>query len=69
MPGTQITINLENQSVTGPDQTHYPFVIDTFDRMRLLQGLDDISMTQRHQEAIESFEAAYRDHNAWAFHY
>ena len=37
--------------------------------MRLLQGLDDISMTQRHQEAIESFEAAYRDHNAWAFHY
>ena len=69
MPGTQITINLENQSVTGPDQPHYPFVIDTFDRMRLLQGLDDISMTQRHQEAIESFEAAYRDHNAWAFHY
>ena len=69
MPGTQITINLENQSVTGPDQAHYPFVIDAFDRMRLLQGLDDISMTQRHQEAIESFEAAYRDHNAWAFHY
>jgi 3-isopropylmalate dehydratase small subunit len=35
--------------------------------MRLLEGLDDISLTQQHEKTIESFEAIYRDQNAWAF--
>jgi 3-isopropylmalate/(R)-2-methylmalate dehydratase small subunit len=66
-PGAQMTIDLETQSVTGPDQALYPFTIDVFDRMRLLEGLDDISLTQQHEKTIESFEAIYRDQNAWAF--
>ena len=66
-PGAQMTIDLETQSVTGPDQALYPFTIYVFYRMRLLEGLDDISLTQQHEKTIESFEANYRDQNAWVF--
>ena len=66
-PGAQMTIDLETQSVTGPDRALYPFTIDVFDRMRLLEGLDDINLTQQHEKTIESFEANYRDQNAWVF--
>ena len=66
-PGAQMTIDLKTQAVTGPDLTLYSFTIDVFDRMRLLEGLDDISITQQHAKTIESFEANYRVQNAWVF--
>ena len=66
-PGAQMTIDLKTQAVTGPDLTLYSFTIDVFDRMRLLEGLDDISITQQHAKTIESFEANYRVENAWVF--
>ena len=66
-PGARMTIDLETQSVTGPDQTLYPFTIDVFDRMRLLEGLDDITLTQQHEKTIALFEENYRDQNAWVF--
>ena len=62
-----MTIDLGRQQVTGPDQTLYPFTIDVFDRMRLLEGLDDINLTQQHAEKIDSFETIYRDQNTWIF--
>ena len=34
-----------------------PFVIDDYTRWRLLEGLDDISLTLRDEEAISTFEA------------
>ena len=34
-----------------------PFQIDDYTRWRLLEGLDDISLTLRNEEAITAFEA------------
>ncbi|MED6309948.1 MAG: 3-isopropylmalate dehydratase small subunit, partial [Pseudomonadota bacterium] len=41
-PGTEISVDLESQSVTGPDGATHSFDIDPFDKHRLLKGLDDI---------------------------
>ena len=34
-----------------------PFDVDDYTRWRLLEGLDDIGLTLRQEEAIASFEA------------
>jgi 3-isopropylmalate/(R)-2-methylmalate dehydratase small subunit len=35
---------------------HSPFDIDDYTRWRLMEGLDDIGLTLRHESAIDSFE-------------
>ena len=66
-PGASITIDLDKQAVSGPDRKGYMFDIDPMDKIRLLQGLDDISMTLEHQAEIEAFERDYRKKNRWIF--
>jgi 3-isopropylmalate/(R)-2-methylmalate dehydratase small subunit len=66
-PGATIAIDLEEQVVSGPNQKSYNFDIDSLDKIRLLNGLDDISMTLEHQTAIEAFEQDYRKNNRWIF--
>ena len=41
-PGAEVAVDLDAQSVTGPDQTTYNFEINAFDKHRLLNGLDDV---------------------------
>lgn len=55
-PGTQVTVSLEERSVTLGDFTA-GFEIDDYTRWRLLEGLDDIGLTLREADAIEQFEA------------
>ncbi len=61
-PGAKLTVNLEDRSVTveavedSPAFT-VPFQIDDYARWRLLEGLDDISLTLRNEQAITDFEA------------
>jgi len=52
--GVELVIDLEAQSV-GPHR----FELDAFDRRRLLEGLDDIGITLRHEADIAAFEAAH----------
>jgi 3-isopropylmalate/(R)-2-methylmalate dehydratase small subunit len=52
--GTELTVDLEEQTV-GP----YRFEVDSVDRRRLLEGLDDIDLTLRHEAEIAAFEAAH----------
>jgi 3-isopropylmalate/(R)-2-methylmalate dehydratase small subunit len=52
--GSELTVDLEQQ-VVGP----YGFEFDGFDRRRLLEGLDDIGLTLRHEDAVAAFEAAH----------
>jgi len=54
-PDTPITVDLENRTVTGPG-VEEPFDIDDFTRHRLLNGLDDISLTLTHKDDLETFE-------------
>lgn len=55
-PGMSVTVSLEEKTVTAGDFT-VPFEIDDYIRWRLLEGLDDISLTLRNEQAITDFEA------------
>jgi 3-isopropylmalate/(R)-2-methylmalate dehydratase small subunit len=56
-PTTEVTVDLRAWRVTAPgiDAT---FEIDDFTRWRLLEGLDDIELTLRHEDEIAAFERA-----------
>lgn len=56
-PGTEVTVDLRDKTVRAKDFTA-PFQIDDYTTWRLLEGLDDIALTLRHEEAIGSFEEA-----------
>ena len=64
-PGAELALDLDTQTVTGPDQTSYSFEIDPFDKHRLLNGLDDIGMTLEHDADIASFEKEHRSDYGW----
>jgi 3-isopropylmalate/(R)-2-methylmalate dehydratase small subunit len=55
-PGTEVTVDLLERTVQAKDLT-VPFTIDDYTRWRLLEGLDDIALSLRHAEAIDTFEA------------
>ncbi len=54
-PGMSLTVDLNTQTITA-GSTVIDFQIDPYIRWRLLEGLDDISLTLRHAEDIEKFE-------------
>jgi 3-isopropylmalate/(R)-2-methylmalate dehydratase small subunit len=59
-PGTTITVDLESRTVRaghGPDAIEDSFDIDDYTRWRLLEGLDDISLTLAHEADIAAYEA------------
>lgn len=55
-PGLKLTVSLEHREVSVGDVT-VPFEIDDYTRWRLTEGLDDISLTLRNEQAISDFEA------------
>ncbi|HEX5951166.1 MAG TPA: 3-isopropylmalate dehydratase small subunit [Actinomycetota bacterium] len=55
-PTTELTVDLEARRVTGAG-VDAPFPIDDFTRGRLLEGLDDIALTLRHEADVTAFEA------------
>jgi 3-isopropylmalate/(R)-2-methylmalate dehydratase small subunit len=54
-PRAQVMVDLEAQEVRG-DGFSYRFDIDPFAREMLLQGLDEISLVERHEPEIHAFE-------------
>ncbi len=59
------TIDLEGQEISAPDGTRVKFEIDPYRKDCLLNGLDDIGLTERHRGAIASFEARDRARQPW----
>ncbi|UOQ58801.1 3-isopropylmalate dehydratase small subunit [Leucobacter allii] len=55
-PGVELTVSLEARTVSVGDLT-VPFQVDDYTRWRLMEGLDDISLTLREEAAISAFEA------------
>ena len=51
-----LTIDLESQTIKGPDGGSITFEIDPFRKHCLLEGLDDIGLTMQKQDNIKSFE-------------
>jgi 3-isopropylmalate/(R)-2-methylmalate dehydratase small subunit len=56
-PALPVTVDLQAEQVTYGSTT-VPFQIDPYTRWRLLEGLDDVGLTERHLADIEAFEAA-----------
>jgi 3-isopropylmalate/(R)-2-methylmalate dehydratase small subunit len=55
-PKTPVTVDLDAKQVTYGSVT-VPFEIDDYTRWRLLEGLDDVGLTERNLDDIEAFEA------------
>ena len=55
-PGSEITINLESQSVTLPDGASFSFEIDQFSKKCLLTGVDQIGYILSFENQISQFE-------------
>ena len=54
---TRIVVDLDARTVSAPgvDET---FAIDDFTRWRLMEGLDEIGLTLRHDDDIARYEAS-----------
>ena len=52
-----LTIDLESQTIKGPDGGTLRFEIDPFRKHCLLNGLDDIGLTMEKKTSIEDYEA------------
>jgi 3-isopropylmalate/(R)-2-methylmalate dehydratase small subunit len=58
-PGIAVTVDLATRTVRagdGPDAVEDSFDIDDYTRWRLLEGLDDISLTLAQEAAISEYE-------------
>ena len=64
-PGVQLTIDLSAQTVTGPDGKRYKFEIEPSRKEKLLKGLDDISVTERYEDAMKAYEAKLAAEMPW----
>jgi 3-isopropylmalate/(R)-2-methylmalate dehydratase small subunit len=54
-PATEVTVDLAAREVRAGDITA-PFELDEFTRWRLMEGLDDVGLTLRHESDIARFE-------------
>jgi 3-isopropylmalate/(R)-2-methylmalate dehydratase small subunit len=57
--GAELTVDLERLEVTAPDGRVLPFELGDFERMRLLEGLDDIGLTLRYEAEIAAYERSH----------
>ncbi|WP_029353597.1 3-isopropylmalate dehydratase small subunit [Bosea sp. 117] len=62
----RLTVDLESQTITGPDGGSITFEIDPFRKHCLLNGLDDIGLTQVKAEKIDAFEDMLAAERPWA---
>ncbi len=54
-PTNLITVNLETRTVSYSGKS-LPFAIDDYTRWRLMEGLDDIGLTIKQTDSIDTFE-------------
>jgi 3-isopropylmalate/(R)-2-methylmalate dehydratase small subunit len=60
-----ITVDLENQRITGPDGGEIRFEVDPFRKHCLLNGLDEIGLSMEKADAIALHEARRRGETPW----
>ena len=61
----QLTVDLENRTVSDDRGFSATFPIDEFTRHCLLNGLDDIGLTLQHEAEISQYESAHPVPAAW----
>jgi 3-isopropylmalate dehydratase small subunit len=62
---TPFTVDLQTQSISGPGGPDLAFEIAPADRMRLIEGLDDIGLTLKHAQDIAVWEARMAGAQPW----
>ena len=60
-----LSIDLESQTIKGPDGGEIAFEVDAFKKDCLLNGLDDIGLTMQKAVAIDAFESKYGASAPW----
>jgi len=65
--GYQLTVDLNNQIITKPDETVIEFDVDEFRKHCLLNGLDDIGLTLQYTDDIRAYEEARKKVAPWLF--
>src|ERR1700745_3973630 len=64
-PDAPVTVDLEQQTIACRGET-LRFTLDPVRRTRLLNGWDDVAMTQSYMSAIAAFKTADRARRPWA---
>jgi 3-isopropylmalate dehydratase small subunit len=59
------TVDLETQRISGPGGPDIAFDMPAADRMRLLEGLDDIGLTLKHRDEIVDWEKRMAGSQPW----
>jgi 3-isopropylmalate/(R)-2-methylmalate dehydratase small subunit len=67
-PGYKLTIDLERQRIIKGQGEEIAFEVNAFRKYCLLNGLDDIGLTLRHKDKIQSFEAQRLAAKPWLAH-
>jgi 3-isopropylmalate/(R)-2-methylmalate dehydratase small subunit len=65
--GYQLTIDLPAQVVRTPTGEEFAFEVGEFSKYCLVNGLDDIGITLKDVDAIETFEQGWRQKAPWLF--
>ena len=60
-----ITVDLESQTISGPDGGEISFEMDSFRKHCLINGLDDIGLTMEKAEKIKAFEEKSKASQPW----
>ena len=60
-----LTVDLESQTISGPDGGSAHFDIDPARKQVLLEGLDDIAMTLKSETSITGFEGKMAESRPW----
>jgi 3-isopropylmalate/(R)-2-methylmalate dehydratase small subunit len=66
-PDYRLEVDLELQQIVTPGGEKFLFEIDAFRKQCLLEGLDEISLTLQHADAIREFEERRREQEPWLF--
>jgi len=66
-PGYRLTVDLAAQTVTTPSGVVFKFEVETFRKLSLINGLDEIGQTLQHVEAIKAYEARRKRAAPWLF--
>ena len=64
-PGSTMTVDLEMQTVVGPDGASHRFEFDPVSKERLLKGLDDVGLVLQELPAIAAFEKRHYAKMTW----
>ncbi|KPQ23929.1 MAG: 3-isopropylmalate/(R)-2-methylmalate dehydratase small subunit [Halomonas sp. HL-48] len=65
--GYQLDIDLEQQRIITQRGEILEFEVDEFRKHCLLEGLDDIGLTLKDEDAIRTFEEQHRQQRPWLF--